>query len=248
MKTVESFIPIFQQSKIFDYFENRELPKDDQGLFRPLEMILLPGSRVKSCQNIQEGVAQVTLDDGKSFFTLAEFFNSKVGLDTKPLNPQLVLDNLISYLGCPYVWGGNWVLDETSLIKLVSQVKTRQEYFFDHMRYLFSGIDCSGLLFASTYGQVPRNTSMLVNFGETVDIEGNSFEEILNKVRPLDILVWKGHVLIFLDPKTLIESRLGFGCVSVGALERLEEISCTRFASNQATDKSFVIKRWISVS
>ncbi|HPE85225.1 MAG TPA: hypothetical protein PLO43_03500, partial [Chlamydiales bacterium] len=79
----------------------------------------------------------------------------------------------------------------------------------------FAGVDCSGLLYEASYGLTPRNTSELISFGE---------ERSLENLQPLDLLVWKGHVVIVLDPYHTIESRLGKGVVITPLADRLSEI------------------------
>ena len=70
------------------------------------------------------------------------------------------------------------------------------------------GLDCSGLLYEATAGWTPRNTSELVGYGSPVPIAGLDADGIMQRIQPLDLIVWRGHVMIILDRERLIESRL----------------------------------------
>lgn len=86
-------------------------------------------------------------------------------------------------------------------------------------------------------------------------IEGKTAIELAKELRPLDLIVWDGHVVIVLDEKTTIESRgrgKNPGGVEFIPLEkRLKEIFESRspvneyFLSPLAKSKKFVVRRWI---
>ena len=118
-----------------------------------------------------------------------------------------------------------------------------------------AGLDCSGLLYEATGGWTPRNTSALVSFGKPVDINGLSADSIAGKIRPLDLIVWQGHLIIVLDHGEVIESRLYCdgrknGVIIKPLKERLHEILSARNPSNSlgakgnVSKKTFVIRRW----
>ena len=73
-------------------------------------------------------------------------------------------------------------------------------------KWQLKGVDCSGLLYWATNGATPRNTSALVNYGTGVMIMGLSIDQILTELKPLDLIVWSGHVLIVLPGERVIES------------------------------------------
>lgn len=123
------------------------------------------------------------------------------------------------------------------------------------------GLDCSGILYEATNGYTPRNTSKLVTFGNPVEIADLSIDEIIQKVDPLDIIVWRGHMMVILDRDKIIESREDYdksvdGCqggVKVRALHPvLEDLLATKVVVNNYDDpvpkdkKKFVIRRWYS--
>jgi hypothetical protein len=248
MQKTTGFIPIFHDKDIFFHFIQKELPLDDQGLYRPLEMMLMPGAEFEIMNIYEKGVCQIKLKDQKKYY----LFLDMLDLNFKDLgqiqDEQQILTKLLSFQGCPYVWGSNWILNSDQWCQVESCFSSYPENFIKNMKYLFSGIDCSGLLYAATLGQLPRNTSELIHFGNFIDINGLSNQHICQKVRPLDLLVWKGHVLAFLDENTLIESRKDFGCVIVDAKNRLEEIRQTRIPSSEIGEDRFYVKRWLASS
>jgi hypothetical protein len=240
-----TFCPLFNQKDLKSIFNQMSLPKCHEGLFRPLEMVALPGSVLEIYETSEQlACLRYPLHQVGSFFTFENFLKDSSVEFKKPskLDQARVIDNLSSYLKAPYVWGGNWILDNPQ--EYLATLGFSSGHIIDNLGYLFSGLDCSGLLYAATYGSTPRNTSQLVSWGEALDIEGLSDGEILEKVMPLDLLVWKGHVLIFLDQKTLIESRLGYGVVTSVAEKRLAEIRVHRQPAREATSDTFVIRRW----
>ena len=116
--------------------------------------------------------------------------------------------------------------------------------------WTFQGLDCSGLLYLATDGCTPRNTSQLVTFGKSLSIKGKSPLEIQKLVKPLDIIVWKGHVIIVLNPEQTIESRAGFGVIVYNFLSRLQEVMDIhqKIPLNRWDPSGFVINRWIRPS
>jgi hypothetical protein len=123
-------------------------------------------------------------------------------------------------------------------------------------RWRLQGLDCSGLLYEATNGVTPRNTSGLTNFGRGVPIAGLSAGAIHSRLEPLDLIVWKGHVIIVLDRERTIESRLGpvpgvrDGVVVRPLGEVLAEVMTGRTPSDRFRDadgqgeKTFVVRRW----
>ena len=111
---------------------------------------------------------------------------------------------------------------------------------------ILKGVDCSGLLYEATNGYTPRNTSELINFGQIIKVENKNIDEIIKTLYPLDLVIYKGHVIIIFDKKYTIESREKFGVVKTKIKKRLLEISKEkRFTDNFYNEKSIVIRRWI---
>lgn len=240
----QSFMPLFHDKNILTHFYDKTLPLDDQGLYRPLEMMLFPGEITEKLDHEGDQVIKVKLENGESFYTFSELALIHQNVQKYPLTENNIMENLLKFNGSPYVWGSNWMLSKDEMRQLEEHLVHHPSSFAGNLKTIFSGVDCSGLLYAACLGQVPRNTSQLVHFGEFVDIDNCSNEQICNKIRPLDLLVWKGHVLIFLDENTLIESRKDFGCVIVDSKNRLDEIRQTRKPSSCLSEQSFFIKRW----
>lgn len=133
----------------------------------------------------------------------------------------MILSKLKKALGQPYIWGGNWgrgILEIKDLYK--SEISRPLEN-----SWTLSGVDCSGLLYEATNGFIPRNTSDLMHFGDKISS--------LENIKPLDIIIWPGHVIILLEPNLVIESLLGKGVIETPLHDRLQQIA----------EKPFVIRR-----
>ncbi len=122
--------------------------------------------------------------------------------------------------------------------------------------WTLKGLDCSGLLYEATAGCTPRNTSELVNFGSPVKIAGLNAEQIIQKLKPLDLIAWDGHVIIVLDKNTIIQSRparpgqpshagVRIQNLKTTLAETLEQRSPADIFDPPDTRKIFVVRRWI---
>jgi hypothetical protein len=148
---------------------------------------------------------------------------------------------LLAALGKPYVWGGN----QKGGVPLLRELYPRADPL--------AGVDCSGLLYEATDGFTPRNSAALTLFGATVPVAGLSPERLVQKLKPLDLIVWKGHVMILLDRDTIIESVMG--CQGGGGVrltpvrEGVRRLMKSRvplddFSQSKAAVKGFVVRRW----
>ena len=223
--------------------------KDHCGQIRQLEFIALPGTafEVVAVPASSPGVLQVRTNDyqappGTRLYVAAELLTPQP--DTPPeRKPQLpetskIMQQLRSAVGLPYVWGGN-------LRNGVTQAGQLR----------FAGLDCSGLLYEATDGFTPRNTEQLVNFGKAVAIEKKDIQALQQQLRPLDLIVWKGHVIIVLDQKTVVESILNCsgekdGVVTTPLEKRLKQLLKQRrpansWPANAGKSAHFVVRRWI---
>jgi cell wall-associated NlpC family hydrolase len=229
-------------------------PKPDHcGQTRSLEFIAMPGTPVSIIKKLQAGsiaVYQITTPvyrppAGTSLFVAAEYLTLTKSPAPQPVNqppsPDQITARLRQLEGQPYSWGSN----------LSTGIR-----WHDGSR-LFRGIDCSGLLYEATGGFTPRNSADLVNFGKGIEIEGLSAQQILGRLKPLDLLVWKGHVVIVLDGVSTIESvlscnRTGQGGVRITPLQsRLAQLMQTRTPANRWPDNAgrkqlFVVRRWVT--
>ncbi len=240
-------VPVFNQPQAA--MPGATQKKDRCGQVRELEVIALPGTvfRIVTAAHQIGQVLQVTTDEyqapaGVSLYVDAALLEQQQvrPVPRKPLLPQqLALQKMLrSADGLPYIWGGN-------LREGVSSGEQRR----------FAGLDCSGLLYEVTDGYTPRNTDQLVQFGAAVEVEGLTAEKLAERLRPLDLIVWKGHVIIVLDQKTSIESVMNCGekkngVVLTPLIKRLTQLLQQRRPANAwpaDTKKTalFVVRRWL---
>ena len=147
-----------------------------------------------------------------------------------------MLDAMTSAVGVPYVWGAN----------------SRTGVFVAGLNR-FAGLDCSGLLYEASAGTTPRNTEQLVHFGWGVPIAGLAPRDVARLLKPLDLIVWNGHVLIVGRDGQVFESILRCGSKQFSGVvmrplyERLYEIARNRRAADVWTGgKEYVVRRWVS--
>lgn len=223
--------------------------KDGCGQLRALEFIALPGTgfTIKGRDRRFTGALEVTTPDYKAPNGARLFVDEKKvqPVDDRPLPrkvnkppPEQVLERLQSAIGLPYIWGGNL-----------------RSGLYGKSGKIFAGLDCSGLLYEATNGYTPRNSSELVHFGSPVRIEGKGIKQLLAELRPLDLIVWAGHLIIVLDAENSIEAILGCGDgpdrVVVTPLEkRLEQVMRQRrgvddWPTDNSREKRFVVRRWL---
>jgi len=168
-----------------------------------------------------------------------------------------IISNLKSQVGYDYIrWWviPGWIkeLEEYYKPKIELEKKTRN-------RLILNWFDCSWLLYYVTNWYTPRNTSKLVNFGTWVDIFWLTKNEIITKLKPLDIITWKWHVMIIIDKNNLIESRLDYNIespwydwwVRISSLDAvIDDLVKNKIGVNsydtEVPDgkKKFVIRRW----
>jgi cell wall-associated NlpC family hydrolase len=223
--------------------------KDRCGQLRQLEFIALPGTvfEVVAAPADISGVLKVRTNDyqappGTRLYATADLLTLQSTAPPKRIpqlpEPTRIMQQLRSAVGLPYVWGGN-------LRSGITQDSLTR----------FAGLDCSGLLYEATDGYTPRNTEQLVDFGSAVSIEDKTIPELMQLLRPLDLIVWKGHVIIVLDQKTTVESILNCsggkdGVVTTPLEKRLKQVLKQRRPANSwpsGAGKSahFVVRRWI---
>ncbi len=239
---------------------------DRQGQIRALEFIALPGTAFTVQGTLRKGnslVYRVTTDDYPHRATTGYFVESRFVRITDEAPPPRarklpsrdeIIARLLAARGSRYVWGGNVRAGVPAMLDLFPPAgKLSGE---TERRWLLRGLDCSGLLYEATDGVTPRNTSALTSYGRGVPIAGLTAEEIRQRLEPLDLIVWKGHVIIVLDRERTIESRLGpvpgkRDGVAVRPLREVlaevmgERVPADRFAEkNGKGEKTFVIRRW----
>lgn len=231
---------------------------DGSGLIREMEFIALPGT-------VFELLGEYAYDDHKVYNVKCDEYeyNSLLFIDSRfvelktdkpkarekrlPTKDEIYkfLDNAV---GEKYCWGGDYI---GGIDKLLEYYKPSGE-ISDDLKYKWTlrGCDCSGLMYQATNGYTERNTSKLVTFGEGVEIEGLSAEEIAAKVKPFDMMVWNGHVIYVYDEKTSIQSGLSKGgVVKLDLIETLKHLVNTKTPVNDynsASGDRFVVRRWYS--
>jgi cell wall-associated NlpC family hydrolase len=168
-----------------------------------------------------------------------------------------IITSLLSAEGSNYLWGGNLKEGIPQMIDFYPPPVplTREE----RSRWILQGLDCSGLLYQATGGFTPRNTSALTTCGESVPIAHLSVPQIIEVIKPLDIIVWPGHVIIVLDQDRVIESRRDYDATQPGnqggvrirkSGEVLSDIMKDRVPVNSYNTavttelKQFVVRRW----
>lgn len=251
---------------IFGGHDGATLLTDNCGQLRQLEFIALPGTVFTITDTVPGGPAPVFRVDTADYpypSTDGYFIDSRFVTVTEKRPPerarllpsrQTIIDRLLAARGSIYVWGGNVMSGISPMSDLFPPAKGAVVPDLLHTRWELRGVDCSGLLYEATDGVTPRNTSALVSFGKPVYISGLTTGDIVRQVEPLDLIVWKGHVLIILDRNTVIESYLN--CASGGGVrvrplaDALADIRKKREPldawpkEKEKQEKSFVIRRW----
>ena len=161
---------------------------------------------------------------------------------------QQMLEKLTKLEGSDYGWGGNWPHGIDFLPKFYrGKTPFHQLKLEVQNTWRLKGVDCSGLIYYASDGYTPRNTSRLVTFGRPVETEGLTAAQITEKVQPLDLIVWQGHVVCVFNRSETIESREKHGVVRANLSDRLSEILKERKSVNNwntTTGDRFVIRRW----
>lgn len=264
--------PVLHTSDFCSVFGGKDgktlrLDKDKQ--IRELEFIAFPKTVFKIEKIIKRNgkkIYKITTKDysyptDKGYFIDSRFVKT-VGIKPperlkKLLSKQTIIQNLLSAEGSNYLWGGNY---KNGVPQMLFFYKPTSSLFKKiREKWILKGLDCSGLLYYATNGYTPRNTSSLLNYGKPVQIAGLKVDEIIQKVAPLDIIVWVGHVIIILDKEHIIESRLDYdkhkkgfqGGVKIRQLKKvLVEIMKRKVPVDNYKDKvkegkrKFVIRRW----
>ncbi|MBN2531456.1 MAG: hypothetical protein JXB88_01120 [Spirochaetales bacterium] len=252
---------------VFGGEDGISLKFDDYGEIDELECIALPGTVFCIEDTMYKGkncIYRVTTHDypyptEKGYYIDSRFVvvsHVKPDERIKILPPlKQILKNLRNAEGALYTWGGNYcrgIPENLYFYPPLAEIDVSLKE-----QWMLCGVDCSGLLYEATNGYVPRNTSTLVTYGEPVLIEGLTLSQITEKLLPLDIIVWKGHVFTVIDKGEVIESNYDYepeiegfqGGVRISpADKRLEMLLKERTPVNdynkEVEGKKFVIRRW----
>lgn len=214
MSVVLRNTPVFYRSDIRSLLAGG-MSLDNQGLFRPLELIAFEGSPVEIIDETEEFFrVQLSFYPVKGPLFIHKIFVGR-GSSKKRVMPtkEKILESMNEKQGLPYIWGGNSSLGVEEMLTLFPPPQPLSQKERD--RWTFRGLDCSGLLYEATEGLVPRNTSWMMKFGKPVEGE----------LEPLDLILFEGHVIMVTEDGKTIESHLESGGVVLRDLEeRLAEI------------------------
>ena len=240
----------------FGCSDGMTLKLDNEGLFRDLEYIAFTGTVFTILKTLDRR-------DYKIYNVVAEDYNYEAKLyidsrfvnvsESKPHSHEKSLpsikekyDFLDKAIEAKYIWASNYIAGIDKLMEFYPPKSEISEEIKD--KWIFRGCDCSGLMYEATNGWTERNTWKIINSGKPVDIEGMSAKEIKSKLKPLDAIVWNGHVIYVYDENTAIQSALSRnGVIKTDLLETIEQTMIKRKPVNDY-DKSdggrFVVKRW----
>lgn len=241
---------------VFGGSDRKRLKTDKEGLIRDLEYTALKGTVFQILDEIDKGDHQILhvkafdYDYGNELYTDSRFVKI---LSTKPTLPEKKLPSIkeiYSFLdravGSKYIWGGNCIAGISMMLEYYKPAEILSDETLT--KWQLKGCDCSGLMYEATNGYTERNTSKLIYEGEPVPIEGLTAEEISNIVKPLDMIVWKGHVIYVYDEITAIQSALSKGgVVKTDLVETLKHLMETRTPINDydaGSGERFVVRRW----
>ncbi len=255
-----SYTPVLNScdfSFVFGGPDGKTLSLDSSGLLRELEFIAFPGTvlrvhgRCPGTSILRVATADYPYDKNplyidERFGELKDYFPG----DRKKILPPAndIIRKLRDMQGQSYLWGGNTSSGVREMTDFYQPAGAVSE---ENMRiWELKGVDCSGLLYLASGGFTPRNTSSLVSFGHGVAISGAAPETLVEILKPLDLIVWVGHVIIVLDENKAIESTQGRGVHVSPLAARLEELAKTRAPadeSGKSTAGIFLVRRWINL-
>ena len=208
----EKYTPLFNHNnpKVLTQFDERLLN-------RSIEMVAFP----KTVFQVHEESREMLLVSTEEFLPARKFylFNSFVRLlgkkpkerEKKLLRKNELLERLESFPKRPYIWGGNVPDGVEELVQLLEKSQKLSPFQREYLK--LKGVDCSGLLYYVTNGCLPRNTSQLIEIGEPVE-----------ELKPLDLIIWPGHVMIALSNNRIIESCESHGIKVSDQKKRLFEV------------------------
>jgi|WetSurSiteA1Bulk_404760.scaffolds.fasta_scaffold26742_1 hypothetical protein len=245
---------------VFGGVNGNTVKLDDRGLIAEIEFIAFPGTVFNILEVFEfedRGLKYYRVTSDEYDYKGNFYIDSRMvkTLFVKPTervkimpDKQEIISALKKLLGYPYMWGGNYAYGLFDMLKLYPpKVEIDEKTKF---LWILKGVDCSGLLYQATNGCTPRNTSSLTTYGIAVDIADKTTDEILPLLKPLDLIVWSGHVVIVNDDDNTIESSPPDGVRMRYIKERLSEIISERYPVNELGQrmwkkKEFVIRRWI---
>jgi cell wall-associated NlpC family hydrolase len=255
---------------VFGGKDAKTLKLDKEGLVREVEFIALPGTVFEVAGKSESSgrlIYKVTTEDypypsAGGYYVDAGFVKKSLEKPPKRApklpHPATIIRRMVLREGARYVWGGNCAegIPEMLAFYPPSGKISRAT----GSMWTLKGLDCTGLLYEATGGATPRNTGTLTTFGKPVLIRGLSAADIAAELEPLDLIVWKGHVVIVIDNKRVIQSRLDYDPEIPGnqdgvRIEPAEKVLSGIMSERVPVDsydegtaggkKKFVVRRWI---
>lgn len=246
---------------VFGGKDGKTVKTDEKGLVRALEFIALTGTEFDVLDEVDKGdhkILKIKTDEydyGRDLYIDSRFVEIRQLTEKPPKkikelpSKEKIYEYLDNAVGVKYCWGGNYI---KGIEKLIEYYKPSEEISDDTKSlWTLKGCDCSGLMYEATNGYTERNTDKLLYSGESVNIEGLTAEQISAKLKPLDMLVWDGHVIYVYDDNTAIQSSLSKGgVVKTDLLETVKEVMKKRKPVNDYPEysrgkkKRFVVRRW----
>jgi hypothetical protein len=241
---------------VFGGADGISVKTDNQGLIREIEFVAFKNTVFEILDETDKGgfkIYKVSTDDynyNSELYIDSRFVkvtSKKPNIKSRNLPPKKkILSFLNNAVGSKYIWGGNYI---SGISKILEYYPPAGEISAEtKMLWSLKGCDCSGLMYEATNGFTERNTSKLIYEGEPVLIEGLSAVEIADKLKPLDMIVWIGHVIYVYDEITAIQSALSKGgVVKTDLIETLKHLMETRTPVNDYDEGSgdrFVVRRW----
>lgn len=248
--------PDFQS--VFGGSDGRTLKLTAKNLVEEVEFIALPHTAFVIEQTIKKNsyeILKVRTEDypykaQSGYYIDSRFvekrFEKPQERQRKLPDKDTIIKRLLSADGAIYVWGGNYSKGIPEMLEFYKPSVTLSDDVLK--RWTLKGVDCSGLLYEATGGYTPRNTESLFYFGSPVNVEGLPPDEIAKKLKPLDIIVYKRHVLIVLNSREVIESTISRGVHVKNLLSAVRAVSeimqpANDYKGDGKGDK-FVVRRW----
>lgn len=248
--------PAYNTENFPDFYKEGQFPIDEKGLFRNLEFIARVGTFFHVLQIFQNYVWKVeTRDYPTAVFVDARFLqitdrHAGDRIEKLPTEREILkrLEHLSS-LKLKYLWGGGsqGIPQMSSFYAMPNDLEEKMKQI-----WMKQGYDCTGLVYEVTNGMsgnkiaMPRNSGDQIKLGKGLPIKGKSDKQIASMLKPLDLIGWKGHVILIGRNGSVIESHRLYGVVKTPTLKRLQEIMATRTPVDTYTSPQdqFVIRRW----
>ncbi len=204
-----------------------------------LEKIIPQGSRIKHNGFLNGGFIEV-IESPYSKYTQGKLYTLDSVLDgnafpqktgngeIKNTDKQQVINRLKSCEGSMYLFGGCYskgvgvfreFLEKIGFVDMFEKhIKDNDIHLSNEERELvlnLKGLDCSGLLCQATDYLFMGDAKDVYRFGidnkgYLLDIAGKNSKEICNMLEPLDVIVYKGHMIVVIDDNMVIQA-VGLG-------------------------------------